>query len=78
MAKQRTKSTLSLASQVLKDYRKSHNLTQEQLAFDLHLEPRTYRAYENGEYPLNNIHELGRIADLLGIQPERLGVASAS
>lgn len=72
------KSTLTLASQVLKDYRKSHNLTQEQLAFDLHLEPRTYRAYENGEYPLNNINELRRIADLLGIEPERLGVASPS
>ncbi len=72
------KSTLMLASQVLKDYRKSHNLTQEQLAFDLHLEPRTYRAYENGEYPLNNINELRRIADLLGIEPERLGVASPS
>lgn len=78
MAKQRAKSTLSLASQVLKDYRKSRNLTQEQLAFDLHLEPRTYRAYENGEYPLNNINELRRIADLLGIEPERLGVASSS
>ena len=77
MAKQRTKSPPSLASQVLKDYRKSHNLTQEQLALDLHLEPRTYRAYENGEYPLNNIHELRRIADLLGIEPQRLGIASS-
>lgn len=77
MAKQRGKSPSSLASQVLKDYRKSHNLTQEQLALDLHLEPRTYRAYENGEYPLNNIHELRRIADLLGIEPQRLGIASS-
>ena len=77
MAKQRAKGTSSLASQVLKDYRKSHNLTQEQLAYDLHLEPRTYRAYENGEYLLNNINELRRIADLLGIEPERLGIASS-
>ncbi len=78
MATRKPKSSLSLASQTLKDYRKSHNLSQEQLAHDLHLEPRTYRAYENGEYPLNNIHELRRIADLLGLEPERLGVASSS
>ncbi len=77
MAKQRAKGTPSPAAQVLKDYRKSHNLTQEQLAYDLHLEPRTYRAYENGEYPLNNINELRRIADLLGIEPGRLGIASS-
>lgn len=77
MAKQRAKNTPSLASQVLKEYRKTHNLTQEQVAYDLHIEPRTYRAYENGEYPLNNIHELRRIADLLGIEPHRLGIASS-
>jgi transcriptional regulator with XRE-family HTH domain len=77
MAKQRAKGTPSLAAQVLKDYRKSHHLTQEQLAYDLHLEPRTYRAYETGEYPLNNINELRRIADLLGIEPGRLGIASS-
>jgi transcriptional regulator with XRE-family HTH domain len=77
MAKQYGKPTPSLASQVLKEYRKSHKLTQEQLAYDLHLEPRTYRAYETGEYPLNNINELRRIADLLGIEPERFGLASS-
>lgn len=75
MTKHSGKSTPSLASQVLKDYRKSHKLTQEQLAYDLHLEPRTYRAYETGEYPLNNINELRRIADLLGLEPERFGLA---
>jgi transcriptional regulator with XRE-family HTH domain len=77
MAKPRAKHTPSLAGQVLKEYRKSHNLTQEQLAYDLHIEPRTYRAYENGEYPLNNITELRRIADLLGIEPERFGIATS-
>lgn len=77
MARQKDKAVLSLASQVLKDYRKSHKLTQEQVASTLHIEPRTYRAYENGEYPLNNINELRRIADLLGIEPERLGVAAS-
>ncbi len=77
MAKQRARSIPSLAGQVLKKYRKEHNLTQEQLASDLLIEPRTYRAYENEEYPLNNVHELRRIADVLGIEPERLGIASS-
>jgi transcriptional regulator with XRE-family HTH domain len=77
MAKRRAKSIPSLAGQVLKNYRKEHNLTQEQLASDLLIEPRTYRAYENGEYPLNNIHELRRIADMLGIEPEQLGLANS-
>jgi transcriptional regulator with XRE-family HTH domain len=77
MAKQRSKGTPSLASQVLKEYRKAHNLTQEQIAYDLQIEPRTYRAYENGEYPLTNINELRRIADILGIEPHRFGIASS-
>jgi len=74
---QQPKSASSFAGQFLKDYRKSHNLSQEQLAYDLHIEPRTLRAYENGERQLNNIIELRRIADLLGIEPERLGVAAS-
>ncbi|HVB60881.1 MAG TPA: helix-turn-helix transcriptional regulator [Ktedonobacteraceae bacterium] len=77
MAKPR-KSSPSLASHVLKEYRKAHNLTQEQLACELHMEPRTYRAYETGEYSLTNINELRRIADLLGIEPERLGIVSSA
>ncbi len=77
MAKLNGKPPPSLVSLVLKEYRKSHKLTQEQLAYDLRLEPRTYRAYETGEYPLNNIHELRRIADLLGLEPERFGLASS-
>ena len=37
------KTNPSLLSQVLKDYRKEHGLTQEQLAYDLKVEPRTLR-----------------------------------
>lgn len=76
MAVQEPRGSQSLLSQVLKEYRKEHGLTQEQLAYDLHVEPRTLRAWEN-ERPTNNINELRRIADLLGIEPERLGVATA-
>ena len=57
-----------------KSYREKHGLTQEQLAYDLNMEPRTLRAYENGERPLNSVKELHRIADRLGVEPEQLGV----
>ncbi len=70
------KNSRSLLSQVLKDYRKEHGLTQEQLAYDLEVEPRTLRTWEN-ERPLNNVQELRRIADVLGIEPERLGLAAS-
>ncbi len=74
---QQPKTTPSFAGQFLKHYRKSRNLSQEQFAYDLSIEPRALRAYENGERQLNNINELRRIADLLGIEPERLGIASS-
>src|SRR6266700_604428 len=70
------KTAPSLLSQVLKNYRKEHGLTQEQLAYDLEVEPRTLRTWEN-ERPLNNVQELRRIADVLGIEPERLGLAAS-
>lgn len=60
---------ISLAGQFLKSYRERHGLTQEQLSYDLHMEPRTLRAYENGERQLNNVKELHRVADRLGIEP---------
>src|SRR5436305_1559990 len=41
VAVQQPKPTPSFAGQFLKDYRKAHNLSQEQLAYDLSLEPRT-------------------------------------
>jgi len=66
----------SLLSQTLKKYRKTHNITQEQLAYKLNVEPRTLRSWEN-ERPLNNIQELRRIANILGIEPERLGLAAS-
>ena len=74
---QKPKQTPSFAGQFLKDHRNSLQLSQEQFAFELNIEPRTLRAYENGERALHNIHELRRIADLLGVEPERLGVAAS-
>ncbi len=66
----------SLASQALKDYRKAHGITQEHLAEELEIDPRTLRMWENGRSP-ENIRELRRISDLLGIEPERLGLAAS-
>src|ERR1700682_6527284 len=71
------KGSPSLAGQFLKTYREKKHLTQEQLAEDLRVEPRTLRAWENGERQLNNINELYRIADILGVEPEQLGLANS-
>lgn len=76
MAMEESNNRLSPLSHVLKEYRKLHGLTQEQLAKELKIEPRTLRLWEN-ERPLENIRELRRLADTLGIEPERLGVASS-
>jgi transcriptional regulator with XRE-family HTH domain len=71
------KNTPSFAGQFLKAYREKTHLTQEQLAEDLKVEPRTLRSWENGERQLNNINELYRISDLLGVEPEELGLAGS-
>ncbi len=76
MTGQEFKEGQSLLSLVLKNYRKDHKITQEQLASDLSIEPRTLRSWEN-ERPTHNINELRRIADLLGVMPERLGLAAS-
>ena len=69
-------SHILLVGQALKNYRKTHNLTQEQLAEELSIEPRTLRSWEN-QQPPESIRELRRISDLLGIEPERLGLAAS-
>jgi len=77
VAAQRTRRP-SLAGQALKHYREKHRLTQEQLAETLKIEPRTLRAYENGERQLDQLSELRRIATVLDLAPEQLGLAPAS
>jgi transcriptional regulator with XRE-family HTH domain len=75
MAQQQSPPPLSLVSQALREYRKTHGRTQEQLAEDLGIDPRTLRLWESNRPP-ENIRELKRISDLLGIEPERLGLAA--
>ncbi|MBV9020764.1 MAG: helix-turn-helix transcriptional regulator [Ktedonobacteraceae bacterium] len=59
--------------QVLRDYRKSYKLTQEQLAERLGVEPKTVIRWENGQ-PLRNVEKLHRYADLLGVSPVAFGL----
>lgn len=67
----------SLLAQVLKDHREQYNLTQEQLASDLSVDVRTLRRWESRETILTDIRELKRLADKLGIEPERFGLAAS-
>jgi transcriptional regulator with XRE-family HTH domain len=76
MVSSETTRRISKAGQVLKAYRKSHSITQTQLAHELGVEPRTLRMYENGERMLDNILELRRISDLLSIDPEDFGLSA--
>jgi transcriptional regulator with XRE-family HTH domain len=69
-------SRISHVGQALKDYRKQHNITQEQLAEDFGIDPRTLRLWEN-ERPPESVRELRRISDLLGIEPERFGLVAS-
>jgi transcriptional regulator with XRE-family HTH domain len=64
-------------SRELRNYRATHHLTQEQLASDLHVDVRTLRRWENDQVALENVRELRRIADFLGIEPEHLGVTTS-
>lgn len=75
MPKSRTSSPLAC---VVKEYREKFMLTQEQLATDLSVDVRTLRRWESGETILNDVRELRRIATLLGVTPERLGIANVS
>ncbi|MBA2396390.1 MAG: helix-turn-helix transcriptional regulator [Ktedonobacteraceae bacterium] len=65
---------LSPIAQILKDYRAKYGIKQEELANELGIDSRTLRRYENNESMLTDINELRRIAGILGIDSERLGV----
>jgi transcriptional regulator with XRE-family HTH domain len=65
----------STVGHVIREHRKARGITQKQLAFELGVEARTLRMYENGERILDNITDLRRIADLLTIDPAELGLA---
>ena len=61
---------------VLRNYRSSYGLIQEQLSRDLYVDVRTLRRWENQEIVLRDKEELRRIASLLGVPAEMMGVVS--
>lgn len=67
-----------MLSYILKEYREKYDVTQEQLASDLHVDVRTIRRWENQETNLKDKEELRRIASALGVAPERVGVVNES
>ncbi len=63
---------------MLKEYRRDHNLKQSDVATLLSIDVRTLRSYENGEHVLEQMTELRRIVQLLGFEPERVGLSFIS
>lgn len=61
---------------ILKEYRIKYSFTQENLANELNVDVRTLRRWESGGTVLTDVRELRRIAGVLGIDAERLGVLS--
>src|SRR5690348_13791846 len=59
---------------ILKEYRKQYGLSQFQLAETLGVDERTLRRWEHQETRLTDVRELRRLASVLGVQAERLGV----
>lgn len=59
---------------ILKEHREKYGLTQLQLADTLSVDNRTLRRWEHQETILTDVRELRRIASVLGVEAERLGV----
>lgn len=62
--------------QALEDYRHEHHLKQKDLADKLHIDERTLRRWITGQIP-QQVDELKRIADTLGLDYEHLGLSSS-
>jgi transcriptional regulator with XRE-family HTH domain len=68
---------LTPLSSVLYNYIVQHHMKQQALADYLNIDVRTLRRWLSGETVLTDIRELKRIADLLDVEPESLGVAAS-
>lgn len=56
---------------------KAKNIKQQELADVLHVDVRTLRRWLSGQTVITDVRELRRIADILQVAPERLGVTSS-
>lgn len=63
-------------SQAITEYVTKTGMKQVDLAEYLNVSERTIRRWKNGEDIVTDVRELKRISDLLGIEPEKLGIAS--
>jgi len=64
-------------SQALTSYLARTGMKQIDLAEYLSISERTLRRWKNGEDTVTDVRELKRVAELLGVQPELLGVVSS-
>lgn len=64
-------------SQVLAEYINRTGMKQVDLADYLNVSERTVRRWKNGEDVVSDVQELKRIAELLDVEPERLGVVAS-
>ncbi len=64
---------MSLAP-ILREHREKYGLTQFQLAETLRVDERTLRRWEHQKTRLTDVRELRRLASVLGVAAERLGV----
>ncbi|MBV9689416.1 MAG: helix-turn-helix domain-containing protein [Ktedonobacteraceae bacterium] len=64
-------------SKILIEYLETHPMNQLDLAEYLNIGERTLRRWKNGEEVLTDAQELKRLAELLNVEPELLGVVSS-
>lgn len=61
----------------IEEYRQREGMKLQPLADYLGVDIRTLNRWRSGQTPIRDIRELRRIADLLGVEPETLGVSSS-
>lgn len=67
---------MSPLSQAITEYLSKTGMKQIDLAEYLNVTERTLRRWKNGESVVTDVRELRRLAELLNVSPERLGIAS--
>jgi transcriptional regulator with XRE-family HTH domain len=77
MTDKRPKSRVTLLSSVLQSYLETHHMKQQPLADYLSVDIRTLGRWLRGETVIHDIRELKRLANLLDVEPEALGVAAS-
>src|SRR5579885_858621 len=77
MPDKKVKRGTTLLSRVLQNYLETHHMRQQVLADYLNVDVRTLGRWLRGETVVYDLRELKRLADLLDVEPEALGVAAS-